>query len=165
MQDAAPLFASDDNRHMKLYADENVESFLVAHLRNQGLDVEHATELGYKPRDDQFHLQEARRRNAVLITRDLDFLDNRKFPFFNLRDTAIIVFRTETNQLNLNVGYALVALLDWIAKGRITPIFGLKIEIKGPRFIFHAEIDGQIKRDELDISKKITTRRLFNNNS
>jgi predicted nuclease of predicted toxin-antitoxin system len=50
-------------------------------LRDEGFHVECANELGYQPRDDTFHLQEARRRKSVLLTHDLDFLDHGKIPF------------------------------------------------------------------------------------
>jgi hypothetical protein len=46
----------------RFYADENIETHLIQHLRNQGLNINSAVELGFQSRDDQFHLHEARRR-------------------------------------------------------------------------------------------------------
>lgn len=146
----------------KLYADENIEAYLVEHLRNQGLTVDYAIELGYQSRDDQFHFQEARRRKAFLLTKDIGFLDNKKFPYNNLRDTAIVVLRTEKGPIaRLDFGYALVALFDHIVASGRKNLAGLKIEIKGPRIIFHAQVKGKIRRDEIDISKPIKDRTLF----
>jgi len=146
----------------KFYADENIEAYLVEHLRNQGMMVDYAVELGYKPRDDQFHLQEARRRKSILLTRDTDFLDNRKFPYYNLKYTAIVMIGTEMKTAyKLDIGYMLVALIDHIAASGLKNLKGLKIEIKGPRIIFHANVEGRKKRDEIDISQEIEERWLF----
>lgn len=146
----------------KFYADENIEAFLVDHLRSQGLKIDSAVELGFQSRDDRFHLQEARRRKSVLLTRDTDFLDDRRFPYHNLRDTAVVVLRTELGAPTaLDFGYALVVLLDHITPSGRRNLTGLKVEIKGPRMIFHARVDGKVKRDEVDISKPIVDRVLF----
>jgi predicted nuclease of predicted toxin-antitoxin system len=75
----------------RFYADENVEAYLVKHIRNSGIRVEYANELGFNPRDDLFHLQEARRRKCILLTRDLDYLDHREFSFDLLKDTAVVI--------------------------------------------------------------------------
>ena len=146
----------------RFYADENIESYLVEHIRKNGFKVESANEIGFSPRDDQFHLQEARRRKCILLTRDDDFLDNKKFPFSNLKDTAVIVLRTETrSQANLNFGYMLVSLFDEIGASGNKNLYGLKVELKGPRIIFHANVDGKIKTDVIDISKNRYVKDLF----
>ncbi len=146
----------------KFYADENIEAHLIEHLRNQGLNIDSAVELGFQSRDDQFHLQEARRRKSVLLTRDVDFLDDRKFPYHILHDTAVVVLRTELGTgATLYFGYALVGVIDHIATSGRKNLAGLKLEIKGPRIILHAHVDGKVKRDEVDISKPIVERDLF----
>jgi predicted nuclease of predicted toxin-antitoxin system len=146
----------------KIYADENIEAYLVDYLRHQGLTVDYAIELRYQPRDDQFHFQEARRRKAILLRKDIDFLDNRKFPYHNMRDTAIVVLKTEKGSVaSLDFGYALVALFDYIVASGTKNLAGLKIEIKGPRIIFHAQVKGKVRCDEIDISKLIDDRTLF----
>jgi predicted nuclease of predicted toxin-antitoxin system len=146
----------------KLYADENIEANLVRHLRSQGVTVDYAVELGFKPRDDEFHFQEARRRKAILLTKDIDFLDNNKFPYRNMKDTAIVILRTEKGYTaTLDFGYALVALLDHVVASGRKNSAGLKLEIKGPRIIFHALINGKVKHDEIDISKGFKDRMLF----
>jgi hypothetical protein len=53
--------------------------------KDQSYKVEYAQELGFASRDDSFHLQEARRRKSVLLTRDRDSLNHREFPFSNLK--------------------------------------------------------------------------------
>ena len=146
----------------RFYADENIEAYLVAHIRKNGFKVEYANELGLSHRDDRFHLQEARRRKCILLTRDDDFLDHRQFPFSDLRDTAIVVLRTRTEESdNLKFGYMLVSLFDEIASSGKKNLHGLKIELKGPKIIFYANVDGKIKTDLVNISKPYKEKQLF----
>jgi predicted nuclease of predicted toxin-antitoxin system len=146
----------------RLYADENIEASLVQHLRNQDVTVDYAAELGFSPREDEFHFQEARRRKAILLTKDINFLDNSRFPFRNMKNTAIVVLRTEKGYTaTLDFGYSLVALLDHVLASGRKNVAGLKMEIKGPRIIFHALINGKLKHDEIDISRGFKDRMLF----
>jgi predicted nuclease of predicted toxin-antitoxin system len=146
----------------KLYADENIETNLVRHLRSQGVAIDYAVELGFNPRDDEFRFQEARRRKAILLTKDIDFLDNNRFPYLNMKDTAIVILRTEMGYTaTLEFGYALVALLDYVVASGRKNLAGLKMEIKGSRIVFHALINGKVKHDEIDISKGFKDRMLF----
>jgi predicted nuclease of predicted toxin-antitoxin system len=137
----------------KFYADENVEAYLVEHIRRNGFKVVCANELGFSPRDDGFHLQEARRRKYILLTKDNDFLDHRIFPFHELKDTAIVILRTENKgSHDWSFGYMLVSLFDLAASGNKN-LHGLKVELKGPKTLFYANVDGKIKSDEIDISR------------
>ncbi|HSF30681.1 MAG TPA: DUF5615 family PIN-like protein [Candidatus Tectomicrobia bacterium] len=146
----------------RFYADENIEARLIQHLRSQGVKIDSAVELGFQSRDDSFHLHEACRRKSVLPTRDVDFLDDREFPYYVLRDTAVIVLRTDLGtRVTLDFGYVLVGLLDYIAPSGRKNLAGLKVAIKGPRIIFRARVDGKVKRDEVDISKPLAERALF----
>lgn len=146
----------------RFYADGNIEAYLVDHIRNSGYKVYYANELGFKPRDDRFHLQEARRRKCILLTRDGDFLDHRRYPFGDLKDTAIVILRSEDRgHADLDCGYMLVSLFDEIAASGNRNLYGLKIELQGSRIIFHANIYGEIKTDEVDISKKPYMKDLF----
>jgi predicted nuclease of predicted toxin-antitoxin system len=145
-----------------LYADENVEAFLIEYLRDEGLSVEYAPELGFKGRDDAFHLQEARRRRRVLLTRDCDFLNDAKFPFQDLGEIAIVVLRTPSHSGDpMRLGFTLVAIFDHIVPSGRTGLAGLKIELEGRRIIFHARIAGRVMHDEIDISKPSADRMLF----
>ncbi len=47
---------------VKIYADENVEKFIVEYLRDERFSIDSALELGFASRDDEFHLQEAKKR-------------------------------------------------------------------------------------------------------
>ena len=96
------------------------------------------------------------------MTRDHDFLDDGKFPNHNLKDSAIVVFRTKLSaQSTPNFNYALAALLSEIVKSGRSNLAGLKMEVRGPRIIPHARIDGKVRHDEVDISSPIIDRNLF----
>jgi len=147
---------------VRFYADENVEQYLVDYIRNHGFHVDSAQELGLSPRDDTFHLQEARRRKCVLLTKDTDFLDHKRFPFQNLKDTAVVVLRTEDKpQSKLNYGYMLICLLEEIGASGNRNIQGLKVEVRGPKMILYARIGGRVKQDIVDISRPREDRVLF----
>lgn len=135
----------------KFYADENVEQALVDYLRDNGFHVDFAIELGLTPRDDQFHLQEARRRKAVLLTRDTDFLDNTKFSFDHLKGSAVVVLSTPDTSPEF--GWALLNILHDIAKSGTRNLAGLKIEISGRFTKVQARIKGRIVNDVVDFSK------------
>jgi predicted nuclease of predicted toxin-antitoxin system len=147
---------------VRFYADENIEQYLVDYIRDQGFHVDSAQELALSPRDDTFHLQEARRRKCVLLTKDTDFLNHSKFPFQNLKDTAIVILRTEdVPETKLNYGYMLICLLEEIGGSGNQNVLGLKVEIRGPRMILYARIDGKIKQDVVDVSQPREDRALF----
>lgn len=147
---------------VRFYVDENVESYLIEHIRHQGFRVISALELGLFPRDDKFHLQEARRRGCILLTRDTDFLNDTTFPFHYLKKAGIVVLRTDnTSGDGMNFGYALVCLLEEIGASGNQNLHGLKIEIKGPKMIVRAQTRGQVREDVVDISGPLNDRELF----
>jgi len=55
----------------------------------------------------------------------------------------------------------LVALLDHVVTSGRKNLAGLKMEIKGPRIVFHALSNGKVKHDEIDISEGFKDRMLF----
>ena len=59
---------------MKIYTDENIEIPIVEGLRRRGIDVISSRELGNLGKSDEFHLKEAHRIGAVILTHDVDFL-------------------------------------------------------------------------------------------
>ena len=135
----------------RFYADENVEMYLVPFIRERGYRIEYAPELGLSGREDTFHLQEARKRKSVLLTRDTDFLDDQRFPFHNLQDTAIVVIRIATGSEPLDYGYMITSLLDEVGASGNKSLFGLKIQILGHRIIFRARIGGSVRTDVIDV--------------
>jgi Domain of unknown function (DUF5615) len=140
----------------RFYADENVELDLIDYLRRRGVHVDSAVELGFAPRDDRFHLQEARRRKVALLTRDTDLLEHRRFQFREFRDTGIIVLRSERSVGSKDkaaaYGYMIMALADEVAPSGRRNLRGLKIEITGPRITIVGEVRGRVRSQTVDIS-------------
>lgn len=67
---------------MRFYLDEHIPHEKVPrYLRRKGHGYQHATDLGYASRDDEFHYQYARSAKRILITRDEDFADPRRYPY------------------------------------------------------------------------------------
>lgn len=66
----------------RIYADNNIEREIVAHLRRSNMDVLWVAEDPdlRKQKDDRFHYQRARQQGRYLLTRDQDFWDDRKHP-------------------------------------------------------------------------------------
>jgi len=64
----------------RLYADNNIEREVVEHLRRSDMDVLWIAEDPdlRKQQDDAFHYQKARALGRYLLTRDLDFWDDRR---------------------------------------------------------------------------------------
>ena len=140
---------------VRFYADEDIQDELVAYIREEGYRVHAARELGLSPRDDRSHLQEARKRKCVLLTRDLDYLNHRRFPFTQLKDTAIVILRTPLSHSKpVTSGFALLALLKEVADSGSRNLYGLKIEIQGPRITLHARIRGRIRSETVDITAR-----------
>ena len=67
-------------RQARFYADENIEPVVIATLRRFGFRITAAAEAGLINRDDADHLAHAHRTDCILLTKDRDFLDNRKYP-------------------------------------------------------------------------------------
>jgi hypothetical protein len=104
--------------------------------------------LGLCPRDEIFHLHEAKKRKRLLLTRDVDFLNHRNFPFNKLNDTAIIILRSEDNQKSkLTFVYMIVNLIEEIEKSGNKNLNGLKIEIHGSKMILYSQIRGSTRKD------------------
>lgn len=64
----------------KFLADECVFASTVEFLRHEGWDVTTVKEIGLRGTKDPEVLRKAQEMGAVLITRDMDFGDIRKFP-------------------------------------------------------------------------------------
>jgi predicted nuclease of predicted toxin-antitoxin system len=77
----------------RLLADHNVEREIVEHLRRSGFDVVSAAESdALRNRDDAFHYQYARETRRYLLTKDLDFWDDRKHPL--KRSPGVVIITT-----------------------------------------------------------------------
>lgn len=67
-------------KEAKFYADEDVEPILIELLRDLGFKVQTAGDAGLVGRDDADHVAYAFRSDRILLTRDRDYLNDRKYP-------------------------------------------------------------------------------------
>jgi predicted nuclease of predicted toxin-antitoxin system len=74
---------------LRLFADANFPRGLVERLRNRGIEVQTAQELGIHRLPDEQILQEAAKRGLYLITLDRDFWSDERFP---LRSSGRLIF-------------------------------------------------------------------------
>lgn len=76
---------------MRFYLDEQMPLEITpAFLRRHGHSSRHAVTLGFAARDDDFHYQYARSIRSILITRDEDFADSRRYPYRKHPGTIIL---------------------------------------------------------------------------
>jgi predicted nuclease of predicted toxin-antitoxin system len=67
-------------KKLKLFADASVPATIVKELRSAGISVESALDQGLPGADDQAVLGVARKQGKVLLTMDVDFWNETKFP-------------------------------------------------------------------------------------
>lgn len=77
----------------KFYADADIEPIIIELLRDLKFKVQTAGEAGLTGHDDADHVAHAFRHNRILLTRDRDYLDDRKHPPY--RNPGIVVLDIE----------------------------------------------------------------------
>jgi uncharacterized protein with PIN domain len=132
---------------IKLYADENIRYGIVLALRLQGINITHAIEVNLINKDDQTHFQYARKTNRWLLTKDRDFLNNRDFPFEQIKGIIIVP----------DTGEDLIAgrVMAWL-KYELVPsgkgIDNCKVVLSGSCAVFHFRREGKIFTDKIDFA-------------
>jgi len=69
-------------REAKFYAEDSIEQVVIDILRDLGFKVISSREAGLSGHDDADHLAYASRENRILLTKDKDFLNDRKHSPF-----------------------------------------------------------------------------------
>lgn len=112
-------------RKVRLLADAHFPSKLVEILQSNRIEVRTAQELGLHRMSDQQLLHEADKRDMILITRDHDFLSERKFPLHN--SGKIVFVEGDGESIGSALGFALLIILirswgstRWYGKVRAT---------------------------------------------
>ena len=74
-------------RDLKFLTDENIDEELIAFLRSEGFDVTTVFEINLQSKSDVLILQEATKRNRIVISHDTDFgqiVFTQKIPFIGI---------------------------------------------------------------------------------
>jgi len=130
---------------IKLYADENIRYAIVLALRLQGINIKHAIEVNLRNKDDQTHFQYAKKTNRWLLTTDRDFLNNKDFPFEQIKGIIIVP----------DTGDDLVAgqVMAWL-KYELVPsgkgIDNCKIVLRENCAVFYFRKEGKIYTDKIN---------------
>jgi len=130
-----------------LYADENIRYGIVLALRLQGVNIKHATEVNLINKDDHAHFQYAKKANRWLLTTDRDFLDNKKFPFEQIKGIIIVP----------DTGEDLVAgrVMAWL-KYELVPsgkgIENCKVVMSENCVVFYFRREGKIYTDKINFA-------------
>lgn len=132
---------------IKLYADENIRYGIVSALRFQGINIKHAIDVKLRSKDDHAHFQYAKKTKRWLLTTDRDFLNNRNFPFEQIKGIIIVP----------NTGEDLVAgrVMAWL-KYELVPsgkgIENCKVVLSENSAIFYFRREGKIYREKIDFA-------------
>ena len=80
----------------RLYLDSNIPESVVANLKQAGVDCVHARQLGLERAADEAHWEEARRLKRYLVTCDLHFWDDRRYPLHE--SPGVVILDTGSKQ-------------------------------------------------------------------
>ncbi len=73
---------SRGQKKVKLYADEDVEDEIVSFLREEGVNIKSAKELGHRGKPDSFHAALAFKEKRFLLTKNAKhYMNDRLVPF------------------------------------------------------------------------------------
>ena len=104
-------------RKARLYADEDVEAWIIEVLRERKVNIKSAVELSHYGKDDSFHAALAFKQKRFLLTKNgKDFLNDRLLPFANT--WGVIALEVDTTDLKL-AAHALYMLVDIIGIGEL----------------------------------------------
>jgi hypothetical protein len=134
-------------RKIRLYADEGIEEEVVSMIKDRGVNIASVHERNEQGKSDESHLATARREHRFLLTKDKDFLDDKRFPL-QWEGTGIIYlhgsFQAEERYIT-----TIANLLRYIVPfSRIYQ--GAKIQLSEKSMTFrYVDFKGQIKVDQV----------------
>jgi len=80
----------------KFYADENIEEELIGLLKNIGWNIESYKDYSLAGQPDENQFSKAQQLKRMLITKDPDFWDNKKFPIY--KHPGVIILECKNDQ-------------------------------------------------------------------
>ena len=118
-------------KKMRFYADEDFPPKATEILRDWGFEVLTVQEAGKRRHPDENHLAEAKKQDRILITRDRDYLYDRRYPLHPSPTLVVCDFGTETTD-EIIATFQCLLILE--AYGRVpgghVPTMGVKIDAK-----------------------------------
>lgn len=127
-------------KRAKLYADEDIEEEVVEYLREHGVNIKSARELGHRGKPDSLQAAFAYKEKRFLLTKNAKhYLDDKRVPFQNLHGIIAIegdMFDTQA------FAESIATVLSLVPYGEV--YVGPKIRISGNEMSFRC-IDSQGK--------------------
>jgi predicted nuclease of predicted toxin-antitoxin system len=150
-----PMPSRDENallkslRRVKLYADEGIEEEVVQTIRDRGVNISSVRERGQQGKPDEMHFATARREHRFVLTKDKDFLDDKRFPL-QRKGPGIIYIHGDFSIEDQYVG-AIANLLTYIIP--YSQIYeAIKIQLSERRMTFrYIDYEGKICQNECEI--------------
>ena len=97
-------------RKARLYADEDIEDWVIEALKERGVNIRSARELGHTGKPDSFHAAHAFKEKRFVLTKNAKhYFDDRKIPFN--RTHGVLVLDADAEKI-ADVVAALRNLLD-----------------------------------------------------
>lgn len=113
-------------KKIKLYADEDIEDEVIEMLKDNKINILSAKELGFKGKDDGFHLNYAYKKKRFLLTKNVKhfYYDDKSTPFQKIHGIIALDgdMRDTINYINV-----LSKIFDFLNYGEIYS--GMKILI------------------------------------
>ena len=91
----------------RFLVDESLPYALAESLSNSGHEATHAYDAGLRGANDEDVYREAERRGVLMLTRDLDFADIRRFP----GGVGVVVVRIRGQTRGMDLVHRVVSLL------------------------------------------------------
>jgi hypothetical protein len=154
-----PLFPQPIRR-VRLYADEDIPDEVIEELQGARVSIISGAKGRDRGRPDSYHYVRARRLRRVLLTRDEDYWDERRFPTASCGGLILISGSGSSPQLMVEA----LAFL-WASFARYVPAYAwqrLKVKCSRRHHIFRLiDAEGAVSEDEYhwERSGKIMTRR------
>ena len=115
----------------RIYADNNMSRDVVEHLRISSMDVLWVAEVSaLRHREDRFHYEKARQMGRYLLTNDIGFWNDKKYP---VKDSpGVILLMTEDSSIKKYLPILLRKLVtDYNPLTEPLYLQGSKIKISG----------------------------------
>jgi predicted nuclease of predicted toxin-antitoxin system len=136
-------------RKARLYADEDIEDEVVQAIRDKGVNISSVRERGERGKPDEVHLATARREHRFLLTKDKDFLDDRRFPL-QKEGPGIIYLHGDFRAEERYAGAVANLLIYIVPYSQIYK--GAKIQLSEKHMTFrYIDYEGRVCVDECEI--------------
>ena len=136
------------NRKIKLYADEDIPSAVVAFMRDTLYwDITYVGEQeDLREKEDLYHHRRAREEGRILLTRDKHYLDPWRFPFH--KSSGVIILEEKNTQKMIHILRFLPRFLEQVLRERLRhrSFFKIMVSSSGAKLRYQ-DVSGAIEEE------------------